>query len=160
MQCDSCGKESVLIRALIEGVELRVCQACASYGEKLDPLIEKKQEVIPRKEEVIAESIVLKPEVIEMIVNDFASRIKSQRQKKGLTQEALSKSINEKESILRKVEAGKKPSISYARKLENFLDLVLVKEYVDTPKKWGEEKKEVEEATIGNMIKMRVRKKK
>ena len=63
------------------------------------------------------------------IVEDYAKRIRNARTKNNLTQEQFAQKINEKPSLLRRIEAGKaKPTIKLAKKLEKSYDIMLLKE--------------------------------
>jgi putative transcription factor len=65
-----------------------------------------------------------------VLVQDFARRVREARMEKGLTHEQLGLRMNEKATILRKIETGAlKPDVLFANKLERFLG---VKLYVST----------------------------
>ncbi len=117
-QCDLCGSESQLSRSVIEGALLSVCRKCISFGNGVEI---GSQPVSRRKVDLAV------PEIEEEIVQDYAERIKTAREKNCLTQEFLAKSLGERESILQKIEAGhNEPTINIARKLENFLKIKLI----------------------------------
>jgi len=124
-----CGKEvEDYFRALVEGTVLNVCEGCSRFGKVLGSVKAQPEAVKGPKK---PEKPVL-PEVVEDLVEDFALKIKSKREKLGLTQEDLAGKVNEKESIIQKVESGHFTlSIKLARKLESFLGLKLVEEVED-----------------------------
>ena len=120
--CDVCGAEGRLVRALIEGTELNVCQNCAKFGKilKAPVMFVKKGAVIKHEQ---------KPEPLEIIVPDYSTLIRKKREEMGLTQEDFAKKINEKISVIHNLESGKlEPSIDLARKLERSLGIRLVEE--------------------------------
>ena len=151
MPCDICGSEEKLYHVVIEGTELQVCKSCSRFGKILKPVKEE------RKEEKKAEKIeeVHEKEVVEMIVSDFSSKIRKKREQLGLKQEEFAKKINEKESVIHKLETGEiTPSLKLAKKLEKFLKIKLIEEYEEgSAIKIPKEKPE--EMTIGDLIKIK-----
>lgn len=119
--CELCGKTTELYRALVEGTELSVCEACSMYGRVLG-----RAKVIDEKREKKV-SAPAEKEIIEIIVPDFSERIRKKRQALGLKQDEFGKLISEKESVVHKLETGGiKPSLETARKLEKILKIKLV----------------------------------
>lgn len=156
MQCEMCGKESNLIKALIEGTELKVCPKCGKHGKIIgivkpdSPKEKKKLEKIEKKQ---VENVIEK-EILSFIVPDFAARIHAKREASGLSQKDFAKKINEKESVFQKIESGKTvPSIALARKLERLLSIKLIDEKEE--EKANFEKMKSNEFTIGDFIKVR-----
>ena len=152
MQCDLCGaKTENLFRAIIEGTELNVCKDCAKYGK----VIEKKPiKLVEEKKEHVKKSVESEKEIVQIIVSDFAQRIKKKRESLGLKQKEFAKKISEKESLIHNMETGSfKPSISLARKLEKFLKVKLIEEYEEEHKK--ETTTKSEGFTIGDLIKVK-----
>lgn len=152
MLCDLCGKETeVIYKVEIEGTILNVCKDCSSFGKIIDvvkreekPKIEKKK--IVKKEE---------KEIHEMIVEDYAVKIKKAREKKNLKQEELAKLIAEKVSLIRSIEKGKhEPSIQLARKLEKVLNIHLIEEYEYRTDNKSKESKS-DKLTLGDVIKIK-----
>lgn len=119
-QCELCGSNSELSKAVIEGALLSVCRRCMSFGNGV-PVGSKP--VYKRKVNLAI------PDVEETIVQDYAQIIKFAREKDNLTQEFLAKAIGEKETVLQKIEAGhNEPSLSVAKKLENFFKITLIEQ--------------------------------
>src|SRR4030042_5714553 len=109
MNCEICGRERNLVIALIEGSQMKVCSDCGRYGKVLNEIKTVKKEKKKVEEE----------EYVEGIVEDYAKLIKDKREKLGLKQEEIAKKINEKESVIHKIENGSlEPSIALAKKLE------------------------------------------
>jgi len=73
MGCDMCGKEAALKKTSVEGTTMQLCVTCQSYG-----VVERKK----HKKTVTAQ-------VEERIISQYAKRIKSAREQKGLKQEQL-----------------------------------------------------------------------
>lgn len=160
MRCEVCGRKiyGKPYRALIEGAKLTVCMECSRHGTLL------KEEVKPKK-------ITLKPKVslsktpklkeasintsMELIEN-FDQKIRQAREKLGLSHEELGKKINEKVSLLKKVETRKiKPDNKLAAKLEYTLKIKLLvpvqEEKITQPKL---PKSSNRELTLGDLIQL------
>ncbi|MBW2969872.1 multiprotein bridging factor aMBF1 [Candidatus Woesearchaeota archaeon] len=114
--CDLCGKDTQLFSAIVEGSRLNVCSTCGKFGKVL------------RKQVVFKKKPVEKPEEpVEVVVSDYAKLIKDAREKKNLTQKDFARFLNEKESVVQKLENGVLvPPLSMARKLEKLLRVKLV----------------------------------
>jgi len=156
MMCDLCGEEKLhLYKALVEGSIMSVCDKCKKFGEVLS--IERPKEGLPRKV-VKKQQEVKKSEeevVEEVIVEDYASKIKSAREERKMTQEELGKAVSEKESMIQKLESGHMiPSIGLAKKLEQFLRIRLIEKYkVAKDDAKGIDFKD-EAVTIGDLIRL------
>ena len=152
MKCDMCGSEGKLYKAIIENAELSVCQECSKFGKVIGVI---KQEIPKERKKVsIPKNEEPQTETMQMIVNDYAEKIKKKRESLGLKQEEFAKKIKEKESLIQKIETGHfEPPIELAKKIERFLKIRLVEEY--------EEKHETlkgtktDSFTLGNFIKRR-----
>lgn len=111
MGCDMCGKEAALKKTSVEGTTMQLCATCQSYG-----VVERQK----RKKTVAARAE-------EMIIPDYAQRIKTARESKELKQEQLAQKIGIKLSQLHKFESGNhEPDIATAKKLEQALNIKLV----------------------------------
>jgi len=147
-----CGKElEEHYRARIEGTVLNVCRSCASYGEVLQQIkTEVKKEL--KKEPVQKPA---EPVILEELVEGYAEKIKNKREKLGLTQEELAKKINEKESILQKIESGHfTPSVELAKKFERFMGIKIIEE-VEDAKVVVSRKGSSEGFSLGDFVKVR-----
>lgn len=149
MNCDLCGKECKPISAIIEGSMVSVCEQCSKFGKtiavkKPDTYFENK----PKKR-----LIIKKPEVVEIVVKNYAQLIKQAREKLNLKQKKLAKMLGIKESLLHNIESSHvKPSIELAKKFQIFFKITLIEIY--------EEKEETREIdikktslTIGDLLK-------
>lgn len=154
MNCDICGRETMPYIVLIEGSELKVCEKCSSMGK-----IIKKPEVPAtralRKQEPKKEIKAKEMEVVEVIVEDYAARIRKAREKTGMTQKEFARNINEKESIVHKLETGSfEPPAALARKLEKLLKITLVEEAEQEKKIMQPQNKKSDGLTIGDILKL------
>jgi putative transcription factor len=144
MQCEICGKDTNLVSAIVEGVRMNVCTDCARFGKIL------KEPVRPAPEK--SKKAAVKEETVEIIVPDFARKIRKAREKLGLDQEKFGQKIGLKESVIHKIETGiLKPSIDVARKLEKMLNINLVIEYKEEKKDYKPE--ESGSMTLGDIMK-------
>ena len=144
--CDMCGKEKKLVNAVVEGTMLMVCGECAKFGNVVE--ITK-----PRIERNVIK--VKKEDQIDVIDDNYAEKIRNAREKRGLKQDELAKAIAVKESLIHKFETGQmSPSVSIARKFEQFLRIKLISEH-----KEERIKKEInlkdEHLTIGDLLKLK-----
>lgn len=115
--CDLCGKDTQLFSAIVEGSRLNVCSACGSYGKVL------KKQVVFKKNPVAEKA----PEPVEVVVSNYAKLIRESREKRNLTQKDFARFLNEKESVVQKLENGVLvPPLSMAKKLEKLLRIKLV----------------------------------
>ena len=126
MNCEMCGKEAELYTATIEGTNLKVCERCAGHGKII---AKARPKVVPRKVKKAAKPEQIEVELVEVVLEDFAKRIRDARTKSGMTQKEFAKKINEKESLLHKMETGSfTPSLPLAKKLEKILRIKLTEQ--------------------------------
>jgi len=113
-----CGSKKASKRTKIDNAILTVCDECVSFGEEV-PIIELKAQrrIIPRLEGME-----------QIIKANFHLLIKNERAKRNLTQEELAKKLNEKESIIKRVEDGWEPPLNVIKKLERFFSIKLTEE--------------------------------
>jgi len=129
-KCEVCGvnipSESIIVE--IDGAILSVCPRCAKLGKpaKLTPMHEIKKKGTP-KPESIGYSQTFDSEEELVVREDFATVLRNARESMHLTQEQIGMKINEKSSIIAKLESGKmKPSIALAKKLEHVMKIRLL----------------------------------
>ncbi len=141
-ECVICGSKNATRKAKIEGVIVSVCENCLKFGEEIIPI-----EFKP------SEKKVPKIEELEILIKeDFNKLIKSEREKRKLSQEELAKKIGEKESIVRRIEEGWEPPLKIIRKLEKFFNVQLTEKVEETK---IETKKEKRKLTIGDIVEIR-----
>ena len=140
--CEMCGVEKKLFTTLIEGVELKVCKKCSSFGTIVKKPVIKKKQIIKEKKPV--------REVIQVIREDYPKIIREKRERLGLKQKEFAKFLAERESLIHKMEAGTyTPSLDMARKMEKQLGIYLVERKEIEPQKLPTK---TEKFTIGDMI--------
>ncbi len=153
--CGICGETEATRKVLVEGTLLNVCAGCAKFGEEVRTPQEAKRKLVSRAEEE-------KDEVEQEIVSDFGRLVRIAREKLGLTQPALGKLVNEKESVILRMESGKMtPDLKTARKLERALKIRLVLEPAEVkaaakaakPAAKKDEKKQ--DLTLGDVVKVK-----
>ena len=92
------------------------------------------------------------------LVEDFGELVRRARIKLGLTQQDLAAQLNEKLTVIKKIEAGQfRHSIQLARKLEKFLKIQLLapveEESIELVKHSG--KREFRGVSLGELLKER-----
>ena len=110
-----------------------------NFGEEV-PTIELKEEkkVIPKLEELE-----------QVIKSNFHLLIKNERAKRNLTQEELARKLNEKASLIKRIEDGWEPPINTIKKFERFFSIKLTEEMEE---KQIEKKTDRKELTIGDVV--------
>jgi len=114
-----------LFRAKVEGTILEVCEDCSKYGELIEtkPVRLVKPRRMPRVKEVET-----------VIIDNYGKKIIEAREKINLTREMFAKKINEKESVIRRVESEEmEPDDKLMEKIERFLEIKLRKTYEEKP---------------------------
>ena len=163
MRCEVCGRKihSSPIRAEIEGARLTVCIECSKHGkiiraEEIEhgsrtlkkplpsmPFIQKKKTVQARVE------------ITQEIVEGYDSKIRQAREKLGLSHEELGKKINEKASVLSKLETGKMtPNNMLVTKLEHALKIKLLVPINEEKISQEFPKSLTRETTLGDLIQL------
>ena len=137
MRCEVCGRKihGKPVRAMIEGAKLTVCSECSKHGT----IIWEEPKPVTVQRLKTAMTVKAAPskgqrgkqqktaEIPLELVEDFDARIRRAREKLGLTHEDLGRKINEKVSVLKKIETRKiKPDDRLATKLEHALKIKLL----------------------------------
>jgi len=155
--CEMCGKRtSNLKTVLVEGSVLNVCENCGKLGKPVKPEIAPTPLEITMRLEQREKRFRTKnvfENVENELVHDYAKKIKNARTKMNLTPEELGKRINEKKTVITKIESGNmKPDENLVRKLEITLNIKLMEkpktENIETKRTGGT-------LTIGDLIKNR-----
>jgi len=90
---------------------------------------------------------------MEEVAQDYDQRIRSARESEGLSQEELANQLNEKASLIRKLERGDVlPSDSVQNKLERALDITLTEGGDDGETEW-EGSSSAGTTTLGDVVK-------
>ena len=150
--CEVCGAENARNIAIIEAVSMRVCDKCSKYGKVIS--IEKGE--ISAKKSSTQKDI----EVEEEIVEDYAERIKSAREKRGMTRTELASLIDERESFIKRVEAGDAvPDDRLALKLQKVFGIKLYEAVEIEAQSKSASKGKGNEITFGDVIEIKKKKK-
>ena len=165
MRCEVCGRKihTAPVTALIEGAKLTVCPECSKHGRVV---VEEEKVTLPTtlKKPVAPVNIHLQQrkapaaavDTSREIVEGFDVKIRQARERIGLSHEELGKKINEKTSVLRKIETGKMtPDNTLVTKLEHALKVKLIAQVADEKIQQAENtKKPGRELTMGDLIKI------
>jgi putative transcription factor len=119
-------------RVLLEGAKISVCSNCAQHGVKIKPSSInnfKKRSQFTVKTSPSKRKIYKTTETTEMeIIPEYAKKIRNVRNSLGLNQDQFSQKLNEKPSLLRRIEAGKaEPTLKLAKKIEEVYKIKLIK---------------------------------
>lgn len=122
MRCEICGKKvpGKPIRVKIDGSVMQTCKECSKFGKvQKEPPRPARPRTPPRSPRVREPSY----EVSE----DYNTLIRTAREKKVWSREELAQKINEKASVINRIESGKMiPDIKLARKLERILNITIL----------------------------------
>lgn len=128
-KCELCGEEAdSTTKVKIEGAKMKVCGSCEEIGETIET---KKKTKSKKKERSRKRNN-------ETLANDYGEKIKQARESRELSIKELADQLNEKNSVLKKVEREElKPDKSLAQKISGELDIEIyvnpeVNEYEDT----------------------------
>jgi len=147
-----------MFRAEIEGTEMVVCEACSKFGKVKTRFKTRPELKVERKRVQVVEQrkIESKKEILFLIVDDYASRVKNARERMKLKQEDVAKKTALKESLIHNIESGKfEPSMKTARILEKFFKINLIEQHEEEHE--GFSGSGNEGLTLGDMIKIRKR---
>jgi putative transcription factor len=132
-KCEVCGANipGDPLRIDIDGAIMLVCVKCSRLGRPA------KQPFSPLPARTVSfqipghlrKSAGIMPEEELSVREDYPSILRAAREAMGLTQEQLGMKVNEKSSVIAKLESGKlKPSIPLAKKLEHVMKVHLVEQ--------------------------------
>jgi putative transcription factor len=151
INCDMCGAKTKLFKTVVEGTEMNVCRDCSKFGRVLGEIKEKEK---PKKIEKIRIDAGPDIEILQVIIKDYGQKIKKAREKLGLKQKDFAKKLNEKESLIHKIETGSfEPNLNLARKIERFLKIKLVEQHEEVHKTGTRSKSDA--LTIGDFVKIK-----
>ncbi|MFW5905834.1 MAG: multiprotein bridging factor aMBF1 [archaeon] len=170
VQCEMCGKETQSPNTIkVEGAELDVCDECTDFGTAVkttdtsttstkystgtsssqssgstQSTSSSSSQSSGRRRDMFDE--------MDELAQDFDERIRSAREAEGLSQKELAKQLNEKASLIRKLEHGDHlPSDEVQRKLERALDIELTEGTGGEDTEW-EGGSDVGEYTLGDVV--------
>lgn len=135
MECEICGKpvpENNPIRAKIEGTVMVVCKECSKLGkiQKAPPKPKYvKQEKSKRQTKNRNKNYSRRDEPTDELIEDFNVEIRKARESKNWSREDLGKKINERVSVITRIETGKMtPDNKLTKKFEKALNIKLLEE--------------------------------
>ena len=135
MQCEVCGGEirGKPVEIVVEGSVVNACQRCRRFGSepgKWRPFSLKhspeKKAILPKRKRTP------KIDIEEEVVPDYNEIIKRERERRGWTQEKLAKKINEKVSLIGKIERAEiVPEPRVIKKIEQLFNIKLTEKVQD-----------------------------
>jgi putative transcription factor len=154
------------MRVVIEGAKLTVCVECSKHGKvswedtpkpKPNPLMPASTAPsytpIQGPIQIKKRNTQARVDTSQELVEDYADVIRQAREKRGLSTEELGLKINEKESFLKKIEAGKTaPTELLISKLEHFLKITLLVPAPDEKTAHTTSNAVSRELTLGDLI--------
>jgi putative transcription factor len=145
-ECELCGRKIEYAYVIdVEGVELRVCADCAAGKHVIE---EPKQKGVKTYRKISTSS-----EEQKNVVEGYGKIIKEARERMKIPLKVLAEMINEKETLLLRVEEEHTlPSIELTKKLEKALNIKLTGEDTEDDDKHGSYKNSTE-ASLGEFIK-------
>jgi len=135
LRCEVCGRKinGKPITAMIEGAKLTVCVACSKLGricqEEPKPklLLQRPKTATARPRMQTSKLQTPAVDTSQELVENYHVKIRQAREKLGFSHEELGKRLNEKVSLLRKIETGKMtPDNRLATLLERTLKIKLI----------------------------------
>ena len=173
VQCEMCGTETGSpTTAKIEGAELQVCDSCASFGTEISSADTSTttskystsdtgtssttgtQSPSPSTGQG-ASSRHSGPDMfdeMDTLSDDYPERIRDARESRGMSQEELANELNEKASLIRKLERGDmQPNDAVQSKLERKLNISLTAGDSDDDAEWDNEINPGE-MTLGDVV--------
>ncbi|MDG5774931.1 multiprotein bridging factor aMBF1 [Haloarculaceae archaeon H-GB1-1] len=173
VQCEMCGKETGSPnRVKIEGAELDVCDDCTEFGTEVRTQESSSSTSTKYSTSSSSSSSSTSSsssgstggstggssrrrdmfDEMDELVQDYDDRIRSARESAGLSQEDLARQLNEKASLIRKIEHGDVlPSDDVQRKLESELGVDLTAGSGDEDTEW-EGGSSSGEYTLGDVV--------
>ena len=161
MECEICGKpvpENNPIRAKIEGSVMVVCKECSKLGtvQKAPPKPKYlKQNKGKKPANTRKRNYPRNDEPSEELIEDFSFEVRKAREAKDWSREDLGKKINERVSVITRIETGKMtPDTKLTKKLEKALNIKLLEkvENVDLNQFINSSSGE---RTLGNVMKIK-----
>jgi len=125
VDCELCGKPTKeSIKITLDGIEMVVCGTCAKG--KLQVSQEKRIEKLRELGFKMHDSVKKNDSDEVELVDNFRQLLQKQRNSMNLTFEELALKLQERDSVLRKVESGKfPPDAKLIKKLERFFGIKL-----------------------------------
>ncbi|HEV8595960.1 MAG TPA: multiprotein bridging factor aMBF1 [Thermoplasmata archaeon] len=135
MLCEVCGADVPRTKTVtVEGTVLNACPSCARFGIEVDAPVGPKSRAVPAgiaerlaaRKRRMAEKDVYAQSGEEDLAEDYAERIRRARESRGWKQADLGMKINERVTIIAKLESGTiVPNDNLIRRLERALEIKL-----------------------------------
>jgi putative transcription factor len=165
MLCEMCGKQSDFIKTIsVEGTTLKVCKECSRFGESNEgkgggskgraaaPSRTVVAERLEARERRMKTRSIFSDEETTDLVPEYPQLIREARAARNWKQEDLAAKLNERVSVIAKLENGSmRPDDSLLKKLEHELGIKLT-EKVSVVKTEGG-RPQGRALTLGDMIK-------
>lgn len=139
MRCEVCGREILgqPQRRVIEGAKLTVCSRCAGFGtqewsnNKPTPRNQERGNVTQRTDRSTTPRPPRRDDVEELeqisFVENYGALIRKSRQKLGLTEKDLAMKMQEKESVIKKLEKEElTPDVKIIQKIKQILGVNII----------------------------------
>lgn len=157
MECEICGKplSDKPKRAKVDGSVMYVCDDCAKFGRIQKEPPKSKFIKTKTKGKKQQKRQYRKEEPSEELIDNFNVTIRNKRESKNWSREQLGQKINEKVSVITRIESGKMiPDIKLTKKLEDVLDLTLLEKTgeIDLTQFQGNDSGKL---TLGSIVKIK-----
>ncbi|MBI0582673.1 MAG: TIGR00270 family protein [Methanomassiliicoccus sp.] len=166
MLCEMCGKDSEFTKTIfVEGSKLKVCKECSRFGESSEGKTggAKKGAAAAPSRTVVAERLearerrmktrsIYADEETSDLIPDYSRVIREARMARDWKHEDLAAKLNERASVIAKLENGTmRPNDSLLKKLEHELGVKLTEKVAVVRPEGGHSQGKV--LTLGDMIK-------
>ena len=137
MECEICGKpvsETNPTRAKIEGSVMVVCKDCAKLGtiQKAPPKPKFQQNKKGKRNNTQPKRNYRNEEPTDELIENYNITVRKAREAKNWSREDLGKKINERVSVINRIESGKMtPDNKLTKKLEKALNITLFEDVND-----------------------------
>lgn len=157
MNCEICGKElsDNPLKVKIDGSIMAVCDECSKYGKiQKEPPKPKFKKSTPKSKNSKSKQR-FRDEPIDELIEDYNKKIREVRESKKWSREELAEKINEKASVVTRIETGKMiPDNKLIKKLEKQLNIVLLEKYDDMDLEQFKSKSS-DGFTLGDLVKIK-----
>ena len=159
MECEICGKpvSDNPKRTKIDGSVMIVCDECAKFVriQKAPPKSKFIKTNKKGKKQQNTKKRNTREEPTEELIENYNTTIRNKRESKNWSREQLGQAINEKVSVITRIESGKMiPDIKLTKKLEKALDLTLLEKTgeIDLTQFQGSDSGKL---TLGSIVKIK-----
>lgn len=120
-----CGKRAPALNKIeLEDAIVEVCDACSKFGRVVERAHAPKKAYKPMQRPVDLHGILKDEE--DFFATDYGRRVREARESRGLTRPDFAKKINERDSIIRRIERQEmEPDDKLTEKIERFLNIKL-----------------------------------